>query len=336
MNKPVKPRKRWKKALLCLVLLLALGLGAWSAYDALKSEYTVTYDAYTASVGSISNALSFSGNLQLQDSATYTAAAATTVRGVYVREGDTVQKGDRLLRLANGETITADFTGRVNQLYVSEGDSVEAGASLLQLADFEHMKVSFRVDEYDISDVKVGDTCRVTVTATGQSFESAVTSINYISASAGNVAYYTATALMNVNEGGVYPGMQISVTLPKEAAEGVVVLKADALSFTPENSAFVYTLGEDGAMAETPVEVGVSNGNYVEIKSGLKAGDTAYVEAQSTEQASGLSTLLSGMFGSTQMNAPRGGENTRRQWNNEGGGQMPSGSFPGGGMPDRN
>lgn len=122
---------------------------------------------------------------------TLTAGAAGTVRTVYVAEGDQVESGERLLRLSTGETLEASFDGTVNELSVEEGDEVAAGASLIQIVDFAHMKVTMRVDEYQISQVSEGQACRITVTALGETFDSEITHINRISASQGSTAYYT-------------------------------------------------------------------------------------------------------------------------------------------------
>ena len=113
-KKRPKRKKHILRKLLIALLILALLAGAGLyAYFSLKQEYTVTYTGYTASTGSISNALSFSGSLSLIDNMTYAAGAASTVRSVYVKAGDNVQAGDKLMRLANGETIKADFDGMV-------------------------------------------------------------------------------------------------------------------------------------------------------------------------------------------------------------------------------
>ena len=307
MNKAPKKRRRWlRRLILFLILLIVIAALVFYGYTALKQEYTVVYDSYTATTGSISNALSFSGNLSLIDSATYAASSSSTVRTLYVSAGDEVRDGDRLLRLANGETIEADFDGRVNSVNVAEGDSVSSGDPLVQIADFTHLKATLRVDEYDISDVCVGQACTVTATATEKTFDSEIASIDYISSSGGNVAYYSAVAYVDVDDG-IYPGMQVTVSIPQEKAENVVVLKLDALSFDDRNSAFVYMYYDAGALQEVPVEVGVSNGNYVEIKSGLSDGDVVYVESAQESDAGGLGGLLSGLFGSQQMNAPSGG-----------------------------
>ncbi len=326
-RKPVKKWKRVLKRVVTLVVVLAvLAGGVWYAYGSLKSEYEVNYDAYAATTGSISNSLSFSGTFALVDAKSYSPSSATSVKTVYVAAGDDVSEGDKLVRLSNGETISADFDGRVNLVDAEAGDDVDASMTLVQIADFAHMQISIRVDEYDIADVSVGQAVTVTATATEETFESTIKAINYISQSQGSVAYYTATADVDVSDG-IYPGMQATVTITQEEAQNVVILKEEALSFDAMNNAFVYMQDEAGTMNEVPVTVGVSNGNYVEIKEGVNEGDTVYVEAEEEEAASGLSGLLSGLFGSQNVrrNAVTG---RSTEWSGFPSGEMPEGFSP--------
>ena len=333
-KRPKRKRHLLRKLLVFLLVMAVIAGAGYYAWSSLKSEYTVSYTGYTASIGSISNALSFSGSLNLINSQTFSADSAATVRTVYVTAGDDVKKGDKLIRLSNGDTIMAEFDGRVNTVSVEAGDEVSAGASLVQVADFSHMKVNIRVDEYDISSVSVGQSCTVTATATEQEFDSTIAAIDYISSSAGNVAYYTATAYVDVGAG-IYPGMQATVTIPQEEAENVVILKMDALSFDAANSAYVYMYNTEGVLEEVPVEVGVSNGNYVEIKSGLKDGDEVYVETEVETASGGLNSLMSGLFGGQQITSPggRGGSMDfgGMDFSNFNPGNMPSGGGSGGG-----
>ena len=89
MKKKAKTRGRILRRIIITILVLALlAGGAWIACCALKHEYSVTYQGYTATTGSISNALSFSGNLSLVSIESYSATSASTVRTVYVSAGD--------------------------------------------------------------------------------------------------------------------------------------------------------------------------------------------------------------------------------------------------------
>ena len=64
-DQPRKKRKhRVRRILLTLLVVLVLAAVGYNTYSQMKAEYTVTYDGYTATTGSISNSLSFSGSLQ--------------------------------------------------------------------------------------------------------------------------------------------------------------------------------------------------------------------------------------------------------------------------------
>ena len=137
-KKRSRRRRVIRRIIVALVLTVLLGGAAWLGIIHLRQEYTVTYDEYNATTGTISNSLSFSGTLQARNNTTYTASSSGTVRALYVERGQDVKSGDALMRLSTGQTVEAEFDGRINQLYVAEGDKVSAGASLVQVVDFEH------------------------------------------------------------------------------------------------------------------------------------------------------------------------------------------------------
>ena len=327
-KKPEKKKKKGRKRriikrIIWLIVILAiLGGVGYVVYNKLRADYKVTYDPYTATTGSISNSLSFTGSMQLINSATYTASAETKVREIYVSVGDKVKQGAKLMRLSDGTSIEAEFDGTVSAINVAKGDEVKAEDSLITVADFDKMKVSVRVGESNISSVSVGQDCKVTVSSAGASFDAKIDEINYAEYTGNNVAYYAATVYVDTSATeNIWPGMQATVTVTLEEAQDVTMLKNDALSTARDNTAYVYKENANGEMEQVEVTVGVSNGNYVEIKSGVTSGETVYKVAEKEEQASGLAGLFSGLFGNTQVNRPGSG------------GGFPGGGS-GGGMPD--
>ncbi len=332
----VKKQKRKKRAkrikkLIGWLIFLALLVGAFYLFvlPDLNASATTTYDSYTATRGTISNSMSFSGSISVVNNETMTSEAAATVRKIYVSEGDSVTTGEKLIRLSDGELFKADFDGEVNEISVEEGDEVSANTSLIQIVDFTNLKVSMRVDEYSVTDLYVGQACTVTVTALDAEFDSTITHINRISSGGNSTAYYTVTAEFTGTEN-VLPGMQVTVTIPEEEADNVVILNRDALSFTNGNSAYVLMKNEDGDMEQVAVELGVDNDNYVEITSGLNEGDTVYVEVEdTTSTTSGLASLFSSLTGGTQQ---AGGSSSGSMPDFSGGGMSGGGGFSGGGM----
>lgn len=317
----VKKKRRWRKPVLLLLLLAIAAAAVWFlVLPSLKASATTTYDSYTASTGSISNSLSFSGSISVTNYETLSPSAEGTVRQIYVAEEQAVSEGEKLVRLSTGETLKANFAGQVNAIDVSVGDSVTTSSEIIQIVDFDNMSVSIRVDEYAIADIYVGQSCRVTVTALDVTFDSIISHINRIPSNSGSTAYYTVTAEFTVTEN-VLPGMQVTVVIPQEEANDAVILNKNALSFGADNSAYVLTKSTSGEMTQTPVEIGVDNDNYVQITSGVSAGDTVYVVAKtSTQSSSGIASLFSALGGSDQQSSTTTG------------GGMPGGDF-GGGMP---
>ncbi len=297
-------RKRRAKRLRKLIgwlVVLALLAGAFYLFvwPQLNASATTTYSSYTATRGNISNSMSFSGSISVVNNETLTSEAAATVRRIYVSEGESVAFGQKLMRLSDGELIKAGFDGEVNEISVAEGDDVAANADLIQIVDFSNLKVSMRVDEYSVSKVSVGQACEVSVTALGTTLESTITHINRIASGGNATAYYTVTAEFASTEK-VLPGMAVTVTIPEEEANDVVILNRDALSFGRGNSAYVLMKDESGAMQQVDVTLGVDNDNFVEIKSGLNEGDTVYVKVETAaDSAGGLASLFSSLTGAT-------------------------------------
>ena len=332
-KKRSRKKKTLKRLFWLVIILLVLSVVLWSVISKLQAEYRVTYNPYTATTGSISNSLSFTGSMQLVNSASYTASSDAKIREIYVAEGDSVKDGDKLIRLSNGQLVEAEFDGTVNTIDVEKGDEVKAGESLITVADFDHMKVSVRIGESNISEVTAGQNCRVTVSSAGATFDTVIDKIDYVSYTGNNVAYYTGTVLVDTTgTENIWPGMQATVTVPQEEAQNVTVLKMEALSTARDNTAYVYKENEDGEMEQIAVTVGVSNGNYVEIREGVAAGETVYKIAEKEEELTGLAGLFSGMFSSTQVNrnTNRNRNNQGGSWNSEFGGMPDMGNAPGG------
>lgn len=328
-----KKKKRSLKKLILWLILLALAAGAVYLFVLPKwnAEATTTYNQYAARIGTISNSLSFNGSVSVKNSETITADAPATVRAIYVKEEQYVQKDDRLMRLSDGTNVKASFDGQINLISPEVGDDVSMGETLIQVVDFGNMTVSMRVDEYSISELSVGQACRVNVTALGATFESTISHINRIPTGGGSTAYYTVTAELTVTED-VLPGMACTVTIPQDEAVDTIILNRDALSFASDNSAYVLMYDENQVMQQVPVTIGVDNDNYVEITSGLQDGDTVYKEVSENANAmTGLFSMFSNMNGNMPGGMSQGG--SRQNSDNRGGGNGGFGDFGGGSMP---
>lgn len=329
-KKNKKPQKKWKRIVKTVILTLLIGgilfLVGWYAYNTLTAKYRRTFTGYTVQTGDITETNEYSGKISLVDSASYTAGSAGTVRQLYVSAGDEVKKNDMLLRMKDGTVYRADFDGRVNTVSVKEGDEVAAGAALMTLADFTHMRITIRVDEYDIPSLSVGQECTVTITATEAVHNATISSIDYANSMGNSIAYYSTVVKMDVDDT-ILPGMQVTVSFTETLASDTAILRKKGLSFDEQNSAYVWLKDENGEPVQQYVQIGVYNDDNVQILSGLKAGDVAYVENENTTTAAtGLLSMFS--FGNS-FGGGAGSGSGRGSWSG-GPGSGSSGGWSGG------
>ena len=185
------------------------------------------------------------------------------------------------------------------------------------------MTVSVSIDETDILSLSVGQKVDVTVTSiSDETFEGQITEIDRTGTTSSGVTTYTASIQIEKAEG-MLAGMSASASISITSVENALIIPVDALNKT-STTAYVYTTYDEendtfGGMTE--VEYGISNSNYVEIKSGLKEGDTVYYKEKTTN-----SFQMPGGFGGSN-SFPGGGSSG----NSFPGGDFSGGNFPGGG-----
>lgn len=208
----------------------------------------------------------------------------------------------------------------------TDGSSTSAQYSADETAAFsiasdEKATVSINVDELDITSVKEGQTAKITLDAIdGEEFEGTITSVSSEASSGSSSAKYPVEITFDKTDD-MRIGMTASASISIDEAEDAVLIPVDALQ-EKGNKTFVYTEKDsDGNLSgEVEVETGLSNGNKVEITSGLKSGDTVYY----------LKTTSSGSSDSQQNMQDMGG-------GPGGNGEAPSGDMGGnGGGPGGN
>ena len=142
----------------------------------------------------------------------------------------------------------------------------------------DYMTVEITVDETDILSIEVGQSATVTLDAyTGQSFEGEVISVSLSPENSGGNSKYTAVIRIERTQD-MLAGMNASVSIVTDTSQDILIVPAAAL-FEEDGVTYIYTAfseksGEYSGAVE--VETGISDGEYVEIVSGLEEGDTYY------------------------------------------------------------
>ena len=142
----------------------------------------------------------------------------------------------------------------------------------------ETVTISVTVDELDVLRFYVGQTAAVTVEALpGQQFEATVTEISASGENEGGNSKFTVTVTLDkIAE--MLPGMSASVSVVLETVEQVACVPVAALIEKGTETQVYRSYDEETETFGDPVAVttGVSDGEYVQILTGLEAGETVY------------------------------------------------------------
>jgi len=231
----------------------------------------------------------------------------------------TIQRDGAVLAAIDGSVYSVDFEEEDTVSTTVTAEAVET--AVVTLSADEKMSVTIDVDESDILSLELGQTVTVSVSSVSEdAFEGTLTEINRTSSSSG-----TYSAVIEVGKtDGMLSGMTADVNVRIEGVDDAILIPLEALHKTSDG-AYVYTsyneeLQEYGGKVD--VVTGLENSTYVEIKSGLKVGDTVYY----TEEKSGFGNFGNMGFGNMGFGNTSGG--------NSGGmpdfGDMDFGNMPGG------
>ena len=267
-----KKRRKWPWILLVLALLLIAGLtlsARRTAAQSLTEEIAQRRDIVTY--------YSFSGSLIPVTDEVQTAKDTLKVKELYVKEGDRVAEGDALLRGSDGTRVYAACSGTIEELYAQLDDTLQPGSQIARIVDYDALEVSVDVDEYDIDAIQEGKEGDVYLNALDVTVPGTVTEIARSATTEGGVSYYPVKLEVEAAQN-VRSGMSVEVNILNQQALGAVSLSLDALSYDEYNRPFVYLKDAEGKLTAQYVETGVSDGQYIEILSGVSEGDAVYYQ----------------------------------------------------------
>lgn len=232
----------------------------------------------------------------------------------------------KLLQIQRSNGLTAPISGSVYSVADLDDEDGEEITDIVVLSPDVSMSVTISVDEADILALELGQEADVTVSSVSdETLSGVVTEIDKTSASGDYTAIITLDKVT-----GMLPGMTASVDVRIEGVDDAILIPVDALHQT-SSGYYVYTSYDEDTQeygGRVDVVPGLSNSNYVEIKSGLSEGDVVYYTESQTFDFGGMG--FSGMPG-----GDFGGD--MPDMSGSSGGGMPSGgapsSGPGGGMP---
>ena len=178
-------------------------------------------------------------------------------------------------------SVYAECDGMISSVNVSDGDSIMANVSLVTIMDTRYIYLSASVSEEDITSLESDMECSVNLTAfDGKSFEGHIDTISAEPARSSGSVTYTVTVKLDDESGlNVREGMSGDITFIEGGVTDVMYTNVNAVTFR-DGKSYVKVYDENGQVIEKEVTTGFSDGRYVEITSGVSAGEKLLAEIQ--------------------------------------------------------
>jgi cobalt-zinc-cadmium efflux system membrane fusion protein len=208
----------------------------------------------------------------LRSAETAVEAAHNRLR-ILGRSEDQIAAFQRTRQISADTPISSPISGTVVQRKVGPGQFITSGASdpVFVIGDLSTVWLTAFVRESEAADVKVGQEIDFTVLALpGRMFKA---NIDYVSAAIDpSTRRLLVRASIDNKEGLFKPEMFANVTIYAGADHGSVGVPKQALIYEGDRVR-LWVAREDKSIELREIETGLTNGNLVEVRTNLKAGE---------------------------------------------------------------
>ena len=230
-----------------------------------------------AGPGSIERTLTTYGQLTIapEQIARVRARFPGVITKVNVRLGDRVAKGDRLAKVESNESLKtydlrSPIDGVVTERQISVGE-VAGEQPLFAIADLTTLWAELRVFPGQRTEVAVGQKVRLQAEGFDQR-----ASISHLLPSPDNAPYTLARVEVDNPAGTLSPGLLVAGDIVVETLDVPLAVENRALqSFRDWSVVFIQV---DDTYEIRPLELGRSDGTWIEVLDGLQVGDRYVVD----------------------------------------------------------
>ena len=186
-------------------------------------------------------------------------------------------------------SLYAPISGTVLTVSNSVGDTINAGSVFVTIADLSQSELTIYMDPLDYSNIKVGYNANVVFDALPNlTYTGKVTLISPQLVNVSGNSVVEGNVVLDPKQAADVPaltlplGVTASVDIIAAQANNVILVPVQALhELSPNNYAVFVVVG--GKPSLKIVTVGLQDGTFAEIKTGLKAGDVVSTGLQATQ-----------------------------------------------------
>ncbi|WP_433054591.1 efflux RND transporter periplasmic adaptor subunit [Dactylosporangium sp. CS-033363] len=263
---------------------------AQAALDTAKANLTAAKAALTRDENnSADDATIASAEAQVATAQANVTSAQATVNGTVLTApiaGTVTAVSGAVGSSSGGSSSSSGSGGGGTGTTSSSSSSSSSGSGFVQLADLSKLQVNASFAEADATKLKAGQTANITWSAlSGTRATGKVATISPTATTSNNVNSYAVAISLDSLPEGVRLGQ--STTAVVTIAEAQNALRIPSTALRTAGGQRTVQVSVNGATEERQVEVGITGGGFVEVKSGLQAGEQVVITTTTTSSTTG-------------------------------------------------
>lgn len=189
-------------------------------------------------------------------------------------------------------TVTTPINGVVGAINLSLGDTANPASPAAAVSDTSRLEIETLVSESEVSYIKSGAVVDVLVKAAGEKpFKGKVDSVSSVPDPMKH--NYTVKVVLDNPDNKIKSGMFAEVVISTVSKDDVITVPLAAV--VPRSGRqIVYTVDSKNRAREIDVETGLRDNKYIEIVSGLKAGEQVITKGNTLVNNGTLVRVVSG------------------------------------------
>lgn len=176
-------------------------------------------------------------------------------------------------------TVTAPISGTITMVNAEVGSYASASAPMFEIANVDTLEISTGINEQNVSKIAEGQEVLLKINSISDEWMSGrITEISKVMNS--NTKNYPVKIALSNQDDILVAGMYAEIKVVVDHATDVVLIPVQAIVYK-EAQPVVFITQPDNTVKECAVTLGLNDGNYYVVESGLHAGDKMVVKGNS-------------------------------------------------------
>ena len=185
--------------------------------------------------------------------------------------------------------VVSPYSGVISNLNIVEGVNISVEKRIATVSTKGNPVVELSLSEVDVNKVKVGQKATVNFDSlSDKSFTGVVVTVDKVGQVTSNVTNYTAYIKLDSSSDELLSNMAGTANIILDSVTDVLIIPSAAIQ--TNNDINYAKILKDGKQELVEITLGLSTDNGVEVKSGLKMGETVITGTNTTRESTATTT----------------------------------------------